>query len=633
MISKKSIYPCYSQFLILFTDLDEFEERRFIRLVRIFTLDRKEDESNPRKLSYLREYKLPYNNVLQLNCSSDFPLFPPSTIKYYCFQFVAKDKVTRIIHDKVHRPKCRPSLLSENDGSLLQRSFHVSNEVINQNIQNEVNKLQFQNRYDKKLFNYSHVPTFCLFSLFSLFLLFVSISDSERGYSVCPSSDVQGKIVSLHRIRAETDTLTVSFLFPISYRLDNLPSESKEKEKSNSWTRRTKNVNVNCECVQSGEEEEKTGENAIIPKSVMYDAEYPVILFHITFPSCPLVISSRHSHDRSHSGHESFAGELSNACVLTFVPDSNEEKGKGMNEVDWKKEKTITFDLQLLSVEEHIDSSYESQNEVAESSSILTQHQKEEHERKEDQEAKSINTTIASTRDILLSNLKFRDGSSRIDPLLPLVSDYSLINQVTSGNLRIERNTVSERFSSSSGLEVRMRLVGRYTNEQQRFMAVFTDQIVHQEQQSTSSTSLLRYYFMYGFGGFLVLASISFLLTCLTSSIRPHRVTINSRRGGEFEDEQKQLTSESHPLPNGSDAEGRCSLSQFDLEPDSNSLEMDYYDYHQCNLSTKNIPKEGDIETNNKTLSSSPFNQEGKRKDEGAKDEDEEGSIQNIDSD
>ena len=180
MISKKSIYPCYSQFLILFTDLDEFEEeRRFVRLVRIFTLDRKEDESNPRKLSYLREYKLPYNNVLQLNCSSDFPLFPPSTIKYYCFQFVAKDKVTRIIYDKVHRPKCRPSLLSENDDPLLRRSFHVSNEVINQNIQNEVNKLEFQNRYDKKLFNYSHVPTFRLFislfsvSLFSLFLSFL----------------------------------------------------------------------------------------------------------------------------------------------------------------------------------------------------------------------------------------------------------------------------------------------------------------------------------------------------------------------------------------------------------------------------------------------------------------------------
>ena len=403
-------------------------------------------------------------------------------------------------------------------------------------------------------------------------------------------------------------------------------------------------MNVNCECVQNGEEE-KTGENAIIPKSVMYDPEYPVILFHITFPSCPLVISSRNSHDRSHSGHESFAREVSNICVLTFVPDSNEKgngEGKGMSEVEWKKEKTITFDLQLLSVEEHIDSNYESQNEVAESSSILTQHQRKEHERKEDQEAKSINTTnIASTRDILLSNLKFRDGSSRIDPLLPLVSDYSLINQVTSGNLRIERNTVSERFSSSSasGLEVRMRLVGRHTNEQQqRFMAEFTHQVVHQEQQSTSSTSLLRYYFMYGFGGFLVLASISFLLTCLTSSIRPHRVTISSRRGGKFEqeeDEQKQLTSESHPLPNGSDAEGggRCSLSQFDLEPDSNSLEMDYYDYHQCNLSTKNIPKEGDIETSNKILSSSPFNQEGKRKDGGAKDEDEEGSIQNIDSD
>lgn len=155
MISKKSIYPCYNQFLILITDLDDFEdERRFIRLVRVYTSDNMiEDGSDLRKLNYVREYKLPKNNVLQLNCTIDFPLFPPSTIKYYCFQFVAKDKVTRIIFDKAHKPKCRPSLLMDDQRTnhnynLMRGNVLLPKEVINQRIQNEVNKLQFQNRYE-----------------------------------------------------------------------------------------------------------------------------------------------------------------------------------------------------------------------------------------------------------------------------------------------------------------------------------------------------------------------------------------------------------------------------------------------------------------------------------------------------
>lgn len=159
MISKKSIYPCYNQFLILITDLDEFEdERRFIRLLRVYTSDNSfEDGSNLRKLNYVREYKLPYNNVLQLNCSRDFPIFPPTKIKFYCFQFVAKDKVTRMVYDKVHRPKCRPSLTLDNErtmNNVMRRNNNhnfLPNQVINQKIRNEVNKIQLQNRYDNSV--------------------------------------------------------------------------------------------------------------------------------------------------------------------------------------------------------------------------------------------------------------------------------------------------------------------------------------------------------------------------------------------------------------------------------------------------------------------------------------------------
>lgn len=160
MISKKSIYPCYNQFLILITDLDEFEDERiYIRLLRVFTsVDPFEDGSDLRKLNYVREYKLPYNNVLQLNCSRDFPSFPPSKIKFYCFQFVAKDKVTRMVYDKVHRPKCRPSLILNNErtmNNVIRRNNHnvLHNQVINQKIRNEVNKIQFQNRYITIIFN------------------------------------------------------------------------------------------------------------------------------------------------------------------------------------------------------------------------------------------------------------------------------------------------------------------------------------------------------------------------------------------------------------------------------------------------------------------------------------------------
>lgn len=158
MISKKSIYPCYNQFLILMTDLEEFEDgRRFIRLVRVYTsVDLFEDGSDLRKLNYVREYKLPYNNVLQLNCSRDFPLFPPTNIKFYCFQFVAKDKVTRMIYDKFHRPKCRPSLMLDNEAAMnnnMRRNNNnfLSNQIINQKIRNEMSKIHFQHRYDNSV--------------------------------------------------------------------------------------------------------------------------------------------------------------------------------------------------------------------------------------------------------------------------------------------------------------------------------------------------------------------------------------------------------------------------------------------------------------------------------------------------
>lgn len=407
-----------------------------------------------------------------------------------------------------------------------------------------------------------------------------------------------------------------------------------------------KNINVKCECVQQNNENAINEEKLVMYEEPSYNYPFSVLLLFITFPnSCPNVISIKNKSDTSHFGHE-HKELVSSACVLNFVPDTNDVTasnghGKGIEAIGNGEVDKPVFDLQLLSVKEQ---EFKLSGSQINSGSTI-------HDQNGGKEEK-----VAGTHDIL-NELKFRDGSSRIDPLLK-VSDYSIINQVSSGKLRIERSETSTRGTSSyhEVLEVKMRLTvrmredntqgdtkGEENGSEERFMAVsFRNQqqqpLDVNEQHSLVSlyhkSSLFRYS-MFSFGSFLILTCVSFLLTCLTSGIRPHKVTINSRRGKERfkeegSDEQKENLTNSQGVNCSSNGEGggKCSLSQFDLEPDSNSLELDYYDYHQCDLSHK----VGDIETSNKVLSSLISGNKTRIQVDNDQGEGE-GSIQNIDSD
>lgn len=103
MRTDPSVHPCLDTFDILMTT-PNITEDKYIRLIRVYTSNHVQRYyANTLKLDYVREYKLPANNYLRLDCH----LFD-ANFRYYCFAFVALSRTTGAVVVN-SRPHCRPT--------------------------------------------------------------------------------------------------------------------------------------------------------------------------------------------------------------------------------------------------------------------------------------------------------------------------------------------------------------------------------------------------------------------------------------------------------------------------------------------------------------------------------------------
>lgn len=81
LVAPNSIYPCLDEFSIL-VNKPELDTTQYVRLLRVYVAEQR--TTKWRQLQYVREHKLPLNNLLNLDCHSFSPAF-----KFYCFVYVA----------------------------------------------------------------------------------------------------------------------------------------------------------------------------------------------------------------------------------------------------------------------------------------------------------------------------------------------------------------------------------------------------------------------------------------------------------------------------------------------------------------------------------------------------------------
>ncbi|CAG2165086.1 unnamed protein product [Oppiella nova] len=104
MRTDPSVYPCLDTFDILVTT--NISDERYVRLMRVYTSNHYQRYyTNTLKLDYVREYKLPLNNYLKLDCH-----FFDANFRYYCFVFVALSRATGAVLI-TGRPHCRPTTM------------------------------------------------------------------------------------------------------------------------------------------------------------------------------------------------------------------------------------------------------------------------------------------------------------------------------------------------------------------------------------------------------------------------------------------------------------------------------------------------------------------------------------------
>lgn len=105
MSTPKSIYPCLDSFNLLITT-PNISNDNYIRLIRVYTSNYSNRYYvNTQKLEYVREFKLPANNLLKFDCQ-----FFAAHFRYYCFVFVAlsRNNGAVLINGKPH---CRPTTM------------------------------------------------------------------------------------------------------------------------------------------------------------------------------------------------------------------------------------------------------------------------------------------------------------------------------------------------------------------------------------------------------------------------------------------------------------------------------------------------------------------------------------------
>ena len=116
LVSPESIFPCLDSFDLLITtpNLSNTNNTRLIRVYISFELQNYID-----KLIYIREYKVPKNNLLKIECQ-----FFSANYNYYCFVYVTISHINGAIIF-TGKPYCLPTIKQTNNESI------GSNEVTN----------------------------------------------------------------------------------------------------------------------------------------------------------------------------------------------------------------------------------------------------------------------------------------------------------------------------------------------------------------------------------------------------------------------------------------------------------------------------------------------------------------------
>ena len=119
LIGRPYIYPCLeSRFSLLVSNIHSIPEDD-VRLIRLFYSDVLTNDV--RKLQYVREYHLPGNNLLVLNCNS-VEVFDPRQ-KFHCFQFVARSQSTQAVTE-MSEPSCI-STIHTNDSQVAHNQIDL----------------------------------------------------------------------------------------------------------------------------------------------------------------------------------------------------------------------------------------------------------------------------------------------------------------------------------------------------------------------------------------------------------------------------------------------------------------------------------------------------------------------------
>lgn len=125
MRTDPSVHPCLDTFDILMTT-PNITDDKYIRLIRVYTSNHTQRYyANTLKLDYVREFKLPLNNYLKMDCH----LFD-ANFRYYCFVFVALSRTTGAVLIN-SRPHCRPTTMQLIVTSQTPGPYGVEDNTIN----------------------------------------------------------------------------------------------------------------------------------------------------------------------------------------------------------------------------------------------------------------------------------------------------------------------------------------------------------------------------------------------------------------------------------------------------------------------------------------------------------------------
>lgn len=92
----QSIYPCLDSFELMITGSTiKSTDNDFLRIIRLFHSSDSLAKRDIRDLTYLKEYTVPFNNLLKLDCQSNIQFIVDS--KIHCFQYVVRNLITEAI--------------------------------------------------------------------------------------------------------------------------------------------------------------------------------------------------------------------------------------------------------------------------------------------------------------------------------------------------------------------------------------------------------------------------------------------------------------------------------------------------------------------------------------------------------